>query len=409
MIRFIMKKKKLTIVLFLIALSGKTFLFSQISSGELNAIQTVVPFLTIAPDSRAGAMGDAGVATAPDVYSMHWNPAKFAFIDGNAGLGISYAPWLRNLVPDINLAYLTGYKRIDSRQVIAGSLIYSSLGLVPLTDEFGNPLRNINPNEFAIDAGYSRLFTENLSGGVAFRFIYSNLTSGFSAGGDVTKPGISFAADISGYYQKKITVFAKDAQLAFGLNFSNIGAKMSYSSSQPADFIPMNMRLGSSLTINLDHFNKITATLDLNKLLVPTPPIYYNVGEIDAKGDTVHTAVSEIKSGKDPNVSVPVAIFQSFYDAPGGFKEELHEITYSAGLEYWYNNQFALRGGFSYEDPSKGNIKYFTTGAGFRLKAFTLDFSYLMPLAQNNPLARTLRFSIAFDFNALRNASRSKG
>ena len=396
MIRIMMKKKKVAAVLFLIALSG-TLLFSQQSTGELNAIQTVVPFLTIAPDSRAGAMGDAGVATSPDVYSMHWNPAKFAFIDGNAGIGISYAPWLRNLVPDINIAYLTGYKRIDTKQVFAASLIYSSLGRVQLTDEFGNQLRDINPNEFAVDACYSRLFTENLSGGITFRFIYSNLTSGASSGGEVTKAGISFAADISGYYQKKISLFSKDAQLGFGLNFSNIGSKMSYSSSQPSDFIPMNMRLGTSATINLDNFNKITATIDLNKLLVPTPPIYSS------------TNSDSIIKGKDPNVSVPVAIFQSFFDAPGGFKEELHEITYAFGIEYWYNNQFALRGGYFYEDPTKGNRKYFTAGAGFRLKAFTLDFSYLMPTAQNNPLAHTLRFSIAFDLNALRNASKSKG
>jgi hypothetical protein len=183
---------------------------------------------------------------------------------------------------------------------------------------------------------------------------------------------------------------------------------MSYSSSQPADFIPMNMRLGASGTINIDHFNKIMITLDLNKLLVPTPPQYYNIGELNSKGDTVHSAMTQIKAGKDPNVPVPTAIFQSFFDAPGGFKEELHEITYSLGVEYWYNNQFALRGGYFYEDPSKGNRKYFTAGAGFRLKAFTLDFSYLMPVMQNNPLAHTLRFSIAFDLNSLRNASRSK-
>lgn len=404
-----MKKERVAAALLLIALTGRTILFSQQSSGALNAIQTVVPFLTIAPDSRAGAMGDVGAATTPDVYSMHWNPAKFVFIDGNAGVGISYAPWLRNLVPDINIAYLTGYKRIDSKQVLAGSLVYSSLGLVPLTDEYGNPLRDIKPNEFAFDAAYSRLFTDNLSGGVAFRFIYSNLTSGFSSGGDATKAGISIAADISGYYQKKISVFSKDAQLAFGLNFSNIGSKMSYSSSQPADFIPMNMRLGTSASINLDNFNRINLSIDLNKLLVPTPPTYYNVGEVDARGDTVHTAKTEIKAGKDPNISVPAAIFQSFYDAPGGFKEEMHEITYAFGVEYWYNNQFAVRGGYFYENPSKGNRKYFTAGAGFRLKGFTLDFSYLMPLSQNNPLAHTLRFSIAFDFNALRNANRSKG
>lgn len=392
-----MKKKIIAVVLFLLVLSGRTILLSQQSTGELNAIQTVVPFLTIAPDSRAGAMGDAGVATSPDVYSQHWNPAKFAFIDGNAGVGISYSPWLRNLVPDINIAYLAGYKRLDTKQVLSASLLYSSLGDVPFTDEFGNLERTFNPNEFAIDAGYSRLFSEYLSGGIAFRFIYSNLTGGSYSGGVATRPGISFAADISGYYQKKVSIFTKDGQIGFGLNFSNIGSKMSYSTSQTSDFIPMDMRLGASATINLDHFNKIMATIDLNKLLVPTPPIYSS------------TRPDSIIKGKDPNVSVPVAIFQSFFDAPGGFKEEMHEITYSYGLEYWYNNQFAIRGGYFHENATKGNRKYFTAGAGFRLKAFTLDFSYLMPLSQNHPLARTLRFSIAFDFNALRNANRSKG
>jgi hypothetical protein len=404
-----MKKTRVLVSFFLLVISGNVLLFSQATSGELNAIQTVVPFLTIAPDSRAGGMGDAGVATSPDVYSMHWNPAKFAFIDGSGGVGISYAPWLRNLVPDINIAYLAGYKRIDTKQVIAASLIYSSLGDVPFTDEFGNLERTFSPNEFAIDAGYSRLFTEYLSGGIAFRFIYSNLTGGSYSGGVATKPGTSFAADISGYYKKNISLFSKDGQMAFGLNFSNIGTKMSYSDSQTSDFIPMNVRLGGSATINLDHFNKLTVTLDLNKLLVPTPPIYYKVGEVNAAGDTVRSAMTEIKAGKDPNVSVPVAIFQSFYDAPGGFKEEMHEITYSTGIEYWYNNQFSIRGGYFHENATKGNRKYFTAGAGFRLKAFTLDFSYLMPLTQNHPLAHTLRFSIAFDFNSLRNAGKSKG
>ncbi|MCX6321426.1 MAG: type IX secretion system outer membrane channel protein PorV [Bacteroidia bacterium] len=405
-----MVKKAVAVLIFLAALAGNPELFSQQSTGELNAIQTVVPFLTIAPDSRAGGMGDAGVATSPDVYSMHWNPAKFAFIDGKSGVGISYSPWLRNLVPDINIAYLTGYKRLDEKQVLSAGLLYSSLGKVPLTNEFGDALRDINPNEFALDAAYSRLFTDNFSGGIAFRFIYSNLTSGYSSGGDETKPGTSFAADISGYYQKDITLFSKDAQLGFGLNFSNIGSKMSYKPhSQTSDFIPMNMRLGTAVTIDLDSYNKITATIDINKHLVPTTPIYFNIGDINERGDTIRSALTEIKAGKDPNVSVPVAILQSFYDAPGGFKEELHEITYSFGAEYWYNNQFALRGGYFHEYETKGNRKYFTAGAGFRLKGFTLDFSYLMPLRQNNALAHTLRFSLAFDFNASRNTGISRG
>jgi hypothetical protein len=378
-----MKKLITPAILFLLLFAGTVKIYSQ----ELNAIQTVVPFLSIAPDSRAGAMGDAGVATSPDAYSQHWNPAKFAFIDGKAGVGISYSPWLRNLVPDINIAYLTGYYRIDEKQVASGSLLYSSLGDVPFTDDFGYLERTFKPNELAFDLGYSRIFAENFSGGIAFRFIYSNLTGGSYSGGDATKPGISFAADISGYYHKDINMFSKDGELAFGLNFSNIGSKMSYSDGQTSDFIPMNMRLGGAGTINFDKFNRLTLAIDFNKLLVPTPPIYNND--------------MEIIDGKDPNVGVPVAIFQSFYDAPGGFKEEIREITSSIGLEYWYNNQFALRTGYFHENESKGNRKYFTAGAGFRLKGFTIDFSYLMPTVSNHPLARTLRFSLTFDINAL--------
>lgn len=391
-----MKQNVVSGLIFLAALSVNTRLFSQQSTGGLNAIQTVVPFLTIAPDSRAGAIGDAGVATSPDVYSNHWNPAKFAFIDGDGGVGISYSPWLRNLVPDINIAYLAGYKRLDSKQVLSASLLYSSLGDVPFTDDFGTLQRTFNPNEFALDAAYSRLLTDNLSASVAFRFIYSNLTGGYYAGGVATKAGTSFAADISSFYQKEVTLFSKDAHLGVGINFSNIGAKMSYSDAPNADFIPMNMRIGTAVTINLDSYNKITATIDLNKLLVPTPPIYSQ------------TKPDSIISGKNPNVAVPIAIFQSFFDAPGGFKEELHEITYSYGLEYWYNNQFAIRGGYFHENETKGNRKYFTAGAGFRLKIFTLDFSYLMPVAQNHPLAHTLRFSLSFDISALRNANKSQ-
>ncbi|MDP4222263.1 MAG: type IX secretion system outer membrane channel protein PorV [Bacteroidota bacterium] len=382
-----MKKKSAALILLFLLFTGSIRLFSQ----ELNAIQTVVPFLTIAPDSRSGAMGDAGVATTPDIYSQHWNPAKFAFIDGKAGVGISYSPWLRNLVPDINIAYLTGYYRVDKKQVASASMLYSSLGDVPFTDEFGNLERTFKPNELAFDLGYSRIFAENFSGGIAFRFIYSNLTGGTYSGGEATRPGISFAADISGYYRKDVTIFSKKAEIGAGLNFSNIGSKMSYSSGQTSDFIPMNMRLGSAGTINFDNFNKLSLALDFNKLLVPTPPIRDNNGNII--------------DGKDPNVSVPVAIFQSFYDAPGGFKEEIREITTSIGTEYWYNNQFAIRAGYFHENQSKGNRKYFTAGAGFRFKGFQIDFSYLMPTVANHPLARTLRFSLAFDMNSLKKAS----
>ena len=390
-----MKNKALAIILCTAILPLSTRLRSQDISGELNAIQTVVPFLTIAPDSRAGAMGDAGVATSPDIYSMHWNPAKFAFIDGKGGVGISYSPWLRNLVQDINIAYLSGYYRLDTKQVVESSLMYSSLGDVSFTDDFGNYIRTFTPNEWSFDLGYSRLFTENLSGGIAFRMIYSNLTGGFYSGQVATKAGISIAADISTYYKKDISLFGKEGLLSLGANISNIGSKMSYSDSQTSDFIPINMRFGTALCIDLDSYNRITATIDLNKLLVPTPP-YYSITNPDS-----------IVAGKDPNVAVPVAIFQSFIDAPGGLKEELHEFTYSYGLEYWYNSQFAIRGGYFHENETKGNRKYFTAGAGFRLQGFTVDFSYLMPVVQNHPLARTLRFSLSFDVSALRNASKS--
>jgi hypothetical protein len=384
--------KKIIWILILVmvsANSGKVFSQDRI-------IQTVVPFLTIAPDSRAGAMGDVGAATSPDVYSMHYNPAKFSFIDGKGGMGISYSPWLRTLVPDMNVAYITGYFRLDTKQTLAASLTYNAFGEVTFTNDVGDILNTFRANEFAVDGSYSRLFSENFSGSIALRFIYSNLTGGQLASGTETKPGISFAADLSGYYQKDIEIAGKEGQMAIGFNMSNIGSKMTYTDSQDPDFIPMNLKVGTSGTVYLDNYNSLTLALDLNKLLVPTPPKYDPI-------------TREIISGKDPNVSVPVAIFQSFYDAPGGFREELQEITYSIGLEYWYDKQFALRGGYFNENEFKGNRKYFTAGAGFRLNIFAIDFSYLMPLTQNNPLARTIRFSLSFDFNALKNASRGRG
>ncbi len=322
----------------------------ELGGSSINTIQSVVPFLTIAPDSRAGAMGDVGAATSPDVFSMHWNPAKYAFIDGTTGIAISYSPWLRKLVPDINLAYLSGFTRIDRLQVISYSMLYFSLGDIIFTDDFGNEIRPFNPNEFSVDVGYSRKFSDYLSGGMAFRFIYSNLTGGVYAGSTETKPGTSFAGDISVYYQRDIVLSGKDAMLSFGTNISNIGTKMSYTENQEADFIPINLRLGAALKLDLDQYNSITLAADLNKLLVPTPPIYYE-DSLDASGNQV------IKYGKDPNVSVPVGMLQSFYDAPGvytddgkqivsPFQEELREIMYSVGMEYWYANQFAVRAGY---------------------------------------------------------------
>lgn len=384
-----MKKRALILNVLLLSILSIFQVNSQ-DADTYNVIQTVVPFLTIAPDSRAGAMGDAGVATSADLYSMHWNPAKYAFIDGNGGFGMSYSPWLRALVPDINLAYLTGYYRIDSKQVLASSLMYSSLGEIQFTDDYGNYQRNFNPNEFSVDIAYSRLFSEHWSGGVALRFIYSNITGGMTVGTTETKSGTAFAADVSAYYTTPLKLGVKNGSVSGGLNFSNIGSKMSYTDLRDPDFIPMNMRLGGTFSVNLDRYNSLGISVDFNKLLVPTPPVY------DSDGVT-------ILDGKDPNVSVPVAIFQSFFDAPGGFKEEMQEITQSFGIEYWYNQQFALRAGYFNEAGDKGNKKYFTAGAGFRLSVFSIDFSYLVPVTQNNPLARTLRFSLGFEFDSLRN------
>ena len=385
-----MKNKALTVSIILLFLVFVSPLRAQ-DEDPYNVIQTVVPFLTIAPDSRAGALGDAGVATSPDLYSMHWNPAKYAFIDGNGGFGMSYSPWLRALVPDINLAYLTGYYRLDSRQVLAASLMYSSLGEIQFTDDYGNYQRDYNPNEFSVDVAYSRLFSEHWSGGVAMRFIYSNITGWMTVGTTETKAGIAFAADASAYYTTGLKLGTRDGNISAGINFSNIGSKMSYTTDVDPDFIPMNMRLGTTFLVNLDRYNALGISLDVNKLLVPTPPVY--------------DEDRNIIDGMDPNVSVPVAIFQSFYDAPGGFSEEMKEFTQSIGVEYWYNQQFALRTGYFNEAESKGNKKYFTVGAGFRLSVFSLDFSYLVPVTQNNPLARTLRFSLGFEFDSLRNLS----
>lgn len=378
-----MKNRTIALLFLILALPLSNRAYCQDDKYEYNPIQTVVPWLTIAPDSRAGAMGDAGAATTPDIYSMHWNPAKFAFIDGKYGAAISYIPWLRSMVPDINIAYLSGYYRFDKKQVMSASLTYSSYGKIEFTDEGGATQLIVNPNEWAVDLGYSRLFSENFSGGVAFRFIYSNLTHGYPAQGEDTKPGLSLAADISAYYHKEIDLLGKNGIIALGGDISNIGSKMSYTESY-SDFIPMNLRLGTSLTYEFDRFNKIAIAIDLNKLLVPTP-------------DSTIT--------EEQSISVPEALFKSFYDAPGGFMEELHEITYSYGAEYWYNNIFALRAGYFHENAYKGKRQFFTAGAGFRMSGFTIDFSYLMPVTLNHPLARTLRFSISFDSSALRKAT----
>ncbi len=372
----------------------------ELGGGDLNTIQTAVPFLTIAPDSRAGAMGDVGVASTPDVNSQHWNIGKYAFIESKGGFAISYTPWLRNLIPDINLAYLAGFYKIDDKQVVTSSLRYFSLGNIVFTDITGTVTGQYNPNEFAIDAGYSRLFTDNFSGGIAFRFIRSDLTSGQSTSdGQETKPGVSVAADLGFYYQNDIDVGTSDGQWAAGASITNMGTPVSYTADATKTPIPTNLRLGGRFTYNIDDYNSISVMADLNKLLVPTPPV------VDT--DTV-TGDLYVVRGKEPPGSVITGMFQSFYDAPGIPRgdgtysvagEEFHEIAYSIGTEYWYREQFAIRAGYFNEHSTKGNRKYFTVGIGLKLNVFALDFSYLVPTnGQNSPLANTLRFTLGFDF-----------
>jgi len=349
-------------------------------------------------------MGDIGVATSPDISSQHYNPAKYAFIPGDGGIALSYTPWLRELINDINLAYLVGYKRLDPDQVISASFRYFSLGNIVFTDFEGEPIRDFNPNELALDAAYSRIFGNNISGGIAFRFIRSDLTGGVSSGDAETKAGLSVSADLSTYYQKEISVSGKDAMLAIGGSISNIGTKISYTENQDKSFIPINLRVGSSLKVDIDEYNSFTFAMDINKLLVPSTPIYFD-DSTDSDGNYV------VEYGRNPNVSVPQGMLQSFFDAPGVarndgsrsvFLEELHELTVGVGTEYWYRDQFAIRGGYFYEHETKGNRKFFTVGVGLKLNVFEIDFSYLVPTNQTNPLANTLRFTLGFDFDNFR-------
>ena len=383
--------------------------YNNLSGQEdgINVITTAVPFLMIGPDARAGGMADGGVASSPDANSMHWNPAKYAFSEDKFGFSINYTPWLRNLVNDINLAYVSGFYKFSDLHAIAFSLRYFTLGEITFTDDQGNSLGTYKPNEFAIDAAYSRKLHQNLSLAVAGRFIYSNLTQGQNVQGAETTAGISVAADVALYWQKKVDWFnGMDAEFAWGLNISNIGNKISYSSSNiQKDFIPTNFRVGPRLTLEIDDYNKISFQVDINKLLVPTPPIY----ALDSNNNRVPIPGSdkfEIEKGMDPDVPVMRGMVQSWYDAPYGIKEEFREFNYAVGMEYWYNNILALRGGFFWEDKTKGDRKYFDLGVGLRYNTFGLDFSYLIPVtSQQHPLQNTLRFSLLFDFGKADNAS----
>lgn len=388
------------IFLAMLMVSGLRVQAQSNSAGQdLNTITTAVPFLMIGPDARAGSMGDGGVASTPDASSMHWNPAKYAFMEKKMGFSVSYTPWLRALVDDINLAYLTGYMKLDDRQTIAASLRYFSMGSITFTNDQGITTGSGNPNEFAIDAAYSRKFSDKISGAVAARYIRSDLSQGVQAGSQSTKAGNSVAADVAFYYLTPLNWRTIDAEFAFGVNVSNIGSKISYSDdTDQKDFIPTNLALGPRLTLGLDDYNELTFSVDMRKLLVPTQPIY----QLDEDGNNVIGPDGKpvIQDGKDPDVSVPAGMIQSFFDAPGGFDEELREVGLSLGVEYWYDKTFAIRGGYFFEDKTKGNRQYFTLGAGLRYNVFGLDFSYLVPTDQKNPLENTLRFSLLFDLDA---------
>lgn len=369
--------------------------------GISNVITTTVPFLNISPDARAGGMGDIGVATAPDANSMHFNLAKAAFQERQTSLALSYSPWLRNLIPDVNLAYLSFNQKIKDFGAVSASLRYFSLGDITFTDNTGGVIGNFKPNEFAIDAGYSQKLIDNLSMAVAFRFIYSNLTLGQTVNGQATRAGLTGAGDISLYYQNNNWKIAKKpVTFRYGVAFTNLGAKIRYSANSRADFIPMNFRTGAGLTMKFDDYNSLQWSVEISKLLVPTTPLYKrdNNGQfIDEDGD----GNPDIEAGRDPNRGVVNSIFTSWADAPGGAREELDEINVATGLEYWYNRVFAARVGYSHESTQKGGRRYVTVGAGVRYSVFGLDFSYLIPIVQRNPLENTIRFTLVFDFDKL--------
>ena len=360
-----------------------------------NPVNTAVTSQTIAPDARAGSMGDVGAATDPDVNSQYWNPAKYPFNISRAGVSINYTPWLRQLVNDIDLAQLVGYYRIGDYSAVSASLRYFSLGEVQLS-ESENAL-TINPYEMSLDVAYSLMLSEKFSLAAAVRWIYSDLTYDYT---DQTSPASAFAADIACYYQNYINIGARECQLGLGLNISNIGSKITFGGSDRSEFIPTNLRLGASLMIPIDDYNRISFAADANKLLVPTYP-QQKEGESSADYDA--------RVEKDYyDVSSISGIFKSFSDAPGGFSEELKEIQWSLGAEYVYNDKFALRAGYHHESETKGNRKYFTVGAGFKMSVFSLDAGYVIATAKSNPLDQTLRFSLTFDMDGIKDLFRRR-
>lgn len=372
--------------------------FAQDKLDMFNPVNTSVTSQMIAPDARAAGMGDVGVATDPDVNSQYWNPAKYPFCISRAGVSLNYTPWLRQLVSDIDLAYLSGYYRIGDYSAVSASLRYFSLGEVMTNYDSTTGESNgmtINPYEMSFDVAYSLMLSEKFSLAAAVRWIYSDLTYDYT---DDTSPGSAFAADIACYYNDYINIGARECQLGIGLNISNIGSKISFGGSEDSEFIPTNMRLGFALMVPIDEFNRFTIAADANKLLVPTYPK-------QEEGESTEDYQQRVQK-EYYDVSSISGIFKSFGDAPGGFKEELQEINWSVGAEYVYNDKFTLRAGYHHESENKGNRKYFTVGAGFRMSAFSLDCGYVIATAKSNPLDQTLRFTLGFDMDGIKDLFR---
>lgn len=372
--------------------------FAQDKMDMFNPVNTSVTSQTIAPDARAAGMGDVGVATDPDVNSQYWNPAKYPFCISRAGVSLNYTPWLRQLVSDMDLAYLSGYYRIGDYSAVSASLRYFSLGEVMTNYDSTTGLSDgmtINPYEMSFDVAYSLMLSEKFSIAAAVRWIYSDLTYDYT---EDTSPGSAFAADLACYYNNYINIGARECQLGIGLNISNIGSKITFGGDDNSEFIPTNMRLGVALMVPIDEYNRFTIAADANKLLVPTYPKQEEGESTEAYQQRVQKDYYDVSS-----IS---GIFKSFGDAPGGFKEELQEVNWSVGAEYVYNDKFTLRAGYHHESENKGNHKYFTVGAGFRMSAFSLDCGYVIATAKSNPLDQTLRFTLGFDMDGLKDLFR---
>ena len=383
----------LRVLLALVSLSFAVVVQAQDKDNMFNPVTTSVTSLAIAPDARGGGMGDVGAATEADVNSQYWNPAKYPFCIGRAGVAVSYTPWLRKLVNDIDLANVAGFYRIGDYSAISGSLRYFSLGEVSLEEGDGGAAEGmtIKPYELALDVAYSRMLSETFSMAVGLRFIYSDITYDYTS---ESSAGKAFAADIAMYYNNYVMLGNRECGLGFGLNISNIGSKISYGGDDNSEFIPTNLRLGMNLTIPFDDYNRLSFAVDANKMLVPTYPQ-------QESGESPNDYTSRVQR-EYYDVSPIAGIFKSFHDAPGGFSEEMKEIQFSIGAEYCYNDRFSIRAGYHDEAETKGNRKYFTVGAGFKMNVFSLDAAYVISTASSNPLDQTLRFSLAFDLDGIK-------